>query len=57
MVQVSLKSDKTLYISDQILLSFSYTEECFRQKVVEKIKTYSITNNFFFFSKIVPFVR
>jgi len=39
-----------------ISLSSSWKEKCFRQNVVEKIKTHIMSSNFFF-PKILPFVR
>jgi hypothetical protein len=39
-----------------ITLSSLYSEECFRQKLVEKVKTY-IFYSIFFFPKIMAFMR
>ena len=36
-----------MYIYDNIYLSSSYNENCFRKKFVEKIKTHFNFNNFF----------
>jgi len=40
-----------------ILARFLLELEMFQTKVFEKIKTHFIFNKFFFFSKIVPFIR
>jgi hypothetical protein len=64
-IQVSLKSDKfngyftwrTTHIFLLYLAQFFLEWEMFQAKVVEKIKTFISSSFFFFFSKIVPFVR
>ena len=76
-IQVSLKPDnndghlkcRTINIFEDISLNFSQNEKCFRQKVIQKIKTHilclmtffsieyrAVCNTYCLSSKTVPFV-
>jgi len=46
----------TLYIFDHMSFSFPYNEKYSRQSYRENQNTYFVLSNFFFFSKILPFM-